>query len=226
MQGDFVIPNNSINSANILTGLHIDFVYRSIYSTNEKIVPITPLKLFYNCYLTGNFDKLRYFQHITNQANFITRKGFNINYLDTHLHVHILPKILDLLISYAKQNNINNIRCITMKFKYFPNYIYLLIKNGYFSQVFKIFLIYFFGFFMKKKLQKNKINFTKNLVLMPLARNGNYNEILYQLLNLFNEDVVEIVTHPGKIQQIPFDKYNQGRNIEYNSLIKLQFSNE
>lgn len=75
---------------------------------------------------------------------------------------------------------------------------------------------------MKKKLVKNNINFSKNLVLMPLAGKGNYNKLLYQLINLFKDDIVEIVTHPGEIQQKPFDKYNEGRNIEYNSLSNLK----
>jgi hypothetical protein len=109
-----------------------------------------------------------------------------------------------------------------MNFKYFPNYIFLLIKNGFLLQVFKIILLYFFGLFMKKKLVKNNINFSKNLVLMPLAGKGNYHELLYQLINLFKDDIVEIVTHPGEIQQKPFDKYNEGRNIEYNSLTNLK----
>ena len=222
MYGDFVIPDTRINFSNVLTGLHIDFIYRSVYSLNNKIVSISPFKLFLNCYLSKNFDKFTYFQHLTNQADFIKSKGFKINYLDTHLHIHIIPRILDILISYAKQNGINDIRCITMNFKYFPNYIFLLIKNGFLLQVIKIILLYFFGFFMKKKLVKNNINFSKNLVLMPLAGKGNYNKLLYQLINLFKDDIVEIVTHPGEIQQKPFDKYNEGRNIEYNSLTNLK----
>jgi len=221
MYGDFVIPDTRINISNVLTGLHIDFIYRSIYSANKKIVSISPFKLFLNCYFSRNFDKLKYYQHIKIQADFIKSKGFKINYIDTHLHVHILPKILDILISFAKQNSIEDIRCITMRFKYFPKYIYLLIKNGFTSQVFKIILLYFFGFFMKKKLVKNNISFSKNLVLMPFAGKGNFNELLYQLLNLFNDDFVEFVTHPGEIQQKPFDEYNEGRNIEYNSLTNL-----
>jgi len=195
------------------TGLHINY-------------NIPPLKLLYLIY-TKRLSDEQIKHSIARQFNFLKERRFKISYLDTHQHVHIIPGLLNLLIMIAKTEGIDSIRCITMSRRHLCFYLYSLIRFGFLAQVPKMILLYLGGFLMKIKLDKYKINYCKNLVLMPLAKSGNYEGLLKTFVKRFKGEDAELVTHPGlETENHNIDKYSEGRYTEYRSLLNLTTDSE
>ncbi|MDO8281289.1 MAG: ChbG/HpnK family deacetylase [Thermodesulfovibrionia bacterium] len=203
------------------TGLHIDFAVPmkgAIISTPPQISLIRLLFfIFINKFKAGHMIDVIKYQH-----DLLKSKGIKVLYLDTHKHVHIVPRILNALIFYAKNNGIKSIRCLTMERKYYLYYLRSLIRHGFLAQIPKMILLYSLGVLMKMKLDKSEIHYSNNLFLMPLALRGNYSGLLMDLLTKLKDEDAEIVTHPGlETECIGADTYIKGRYIEYSSLLKL-----
>ena len=203
------------------TGLHINLIAYMEGTRTRQDNRVSPLKLLYLLY-TKRLNDVQIKDSILHQLNFLEERGIKISYLDTHQHVHIIPRLLNLLIIFAKAKGIDSIRCITMSRKHVCFYLYSLMRFGFLTQVPKMILLYSFGFLMKMKLDKCKINYCKNLVLMPLAGSGDYEGLLKTLFKRFREEDAEFVTHPGlQMGTYLADKYSSGRYIEYCSLLNL-----
>jgi predicted glycoside hydrolase/deacetylase ChbG (UPF0249 family) len=153
------------------------------------------------------------------QFALLEKRGFNARYMDTHMHTHILPILLDLIIDAAKSKNINSIRCISMERRHLFFYFRSLLKFGFWAQAPKMILLYSIGMFMRSKLNKAGFNYCKNLILMPLAGEGDYPNLLREILHRFADEEAEIVTHPGLKTEKQYDYYSDGRIVEYDSLL-------
>jgi hypothetical protein len=81
------------------------------------------------------------------------------------------------------------------------------------------------GILMKNKLDKSNINYCRNLVLMPLAIEGDYPGLLKEFVKKFKDKDAELVIHPGKLEAVQCDNYSK-RYIEYNSIIDIFFNND
>ena len=217
MQGEYLAYNETILLQNIQTGLHINLTIDQW--KNKKT---SPVRLLYLCYIFKKININQLSELIHHQAEFIESKGFKIDYFDTHQHVHILPMVLKALILVAKKKGIKSIRCITMKKEHFSFYIYSLLRFGFIKQIPELCILYFTGYFMKRYLDKNQINYCDNLVLMPLAINGNYSALINCIYSRFKEINAEIITHPGLIQKNGFDEYVEGRKTEYETLLSFK----
>lgn len=218
MAGDYVINPDMQIMQKIQTGLHVNLTSNVERNDSKNR---SPIKLFYFCQIKRELDIDQLVDIILRQAEFIESKGIRISYLDTHQHVHIIPKLLMALTVVAKRKGINFIRCITMKNRYLPFYFYSLIRHGFVMQIPKLFFLYSMGFFMKRSLDKHQIQYCENLLLMPLALNGDYAGLMRSFYNMFKDKDAEIVTHPGLIQDTGFDEYVKGRKIEYEVLKTL-----
>ncbi len=222
-----VMANESIKylmsdiGKDIEVGLHISLTSYSKGPRMNQNKKISLLKLLYFIYARHlNINQI--VDDIKNQHEVLEYRGFKISYLDTHQHIHIIPKALKSLIIFAKTKGIYSIRCITIERRYLFFYLYSLIRFGFLTQVPKMIFLYSMGTLMKLKLDKAKINYCKNLVLMPLATSGDYSGLLKEFLNRFKDVGAEIVTHPGlKAKTINTDNYSAGRYIEYCSLKKI-----
>lgn len=219
-----VMANESIKYSvndiekNVEVGLHINLISytRGAGITRDK--KISPLKLIH-LICTKQLDINQIIDNIKDQLKVLEDRGFKISYLDTHQHTYTIPKVLRSLIIYAKTKRINSIRCITMENKYLFFYFYSLIRFGFLAQVPKMIFLYFMGKLMKLKLDKAKINYCKNLVLMPLAKRGDYPGLLKEFLGRFKGENAEIVTHPGLVSEMTYPDNYSGRYIEYCSLL-------
>ena len=200
----------------IETGLHVNLTLCS----DRRGEAISPLNFFYLCF-TNEMTTGKIIESIARQYKALQSKKFRISHLDTHHHVHIIPKVLNALIIFAKKNAINSIRCFTMDKKFFFLYLYCLIRFGFIAQVPKMIFLYLVGTIMKSEFDKCKIRYSKNLVIMPLAQKGDYAALLNELLRRFKDIDAEFVTHPGLIHAIREDKYTAGRKIEYDALKSL-----
>ena len=109
-----------------------------------------------------------------------------------------------------------------MRKRYLPFYFYSLIRYGFITQVPKLFILYSLGAVMKRTLDKYQIQYSKNLVLMPLALHGDYAGLIKSFYRRFKDQDAEIVTHPGLMQDTGFDEYIEGRKIEYEALQSFQ----
>lgn len=199
-------------------GLHLNFISYIKGEGINRSKGLSLLKLAYLIYRKKiKMDQVK--ASIADQFAVLERKGFKARYIDTHMHVHVLPRILDLIIDYAKSKKINSIRCISMERRHLFFYFRSLLKFGFLAQAPKMIFLYFIGMFMRLKLNKAKINYCKNLILMPLAGKGNYPGLLKEILSRFEDEEAEIVAHPGLEAEKKYDNYSGGRNIEYNSLL-------
>jgi len=194
----------------IATGLHIDLTTRR-----------SPLRLLLASYLTRGFRN-HITDQITAQSNLLSQRGIPISHLDTHQHVHILPSVFNALIATAQTHDIKRIRCLTMSFKHFIPYIIALLKFGFLRQIPKIIALYTFGCFMKRKLDRANITYCPNLVLMPLAKHGDYPGLLNTLIQQFQHTDAECVTHPGGLPVPETEPYTTGREIEFQALKTLR----
>lgn len=222
-----VMANESIRyssdiSNRVETGLHINLVHETgCGGMNQSSKKASLLKLLYLIY-TGRMNSGSILDSIDRQYNILTSKGFKVSHLDTHQHVHVVPKILKAIVTFAKKKDVFSIRCITMEGKYLIFYFYSLMRFGFFAQVPKMILLYAMGKVMKLKLDNAHINYCKNLILMPLAGKGNYTGLLQKILEKFYDKDVEIVVHPGLETMTGNGDGYRGRHIEYFSLLKQE----
>ncbi|RPI77463.1 MAG: ChbG/HpnK family deacetylase [Desulfobacteraceae bacterium] len=205
----------------IQTGLHIVLPVCKNRNGNGHAKLLIVWKLFFMSFFHATAKTEKLIESISHQYNTIIEQGFKVQHLDAHLHLHIIPGMLKPMILFAKGKQIHSIRCITMEIKFFVFYCFSLIRCGFASQIPKIVLLYTAGLFMKRVLDKHHIGYTRNLVLMPLASQGNYGELLQAVVSKAGERDVEIVTHPGFIQKCGFDDYIEGRQKEYEALNAL-----
>ncbi len=206
--------------AHVEAGLHFNLTLPLKYSSGQGI-ELSPLKLLFHI-VTGRLSKEQIMGYVEGQFEALVSKGFKFSYLDTHQHIHIIPFVLTALITFAKDKGIGSIRCITMEPGQMLFYLSSFIRHGFFKQVPKMLLLYALGGIMKTRLDREGIEYSRNLVLMPLAVGGDYPGLLKCLIERFRDSDVEIVTHPGmKPETIGPDGYGEGRYIEYSSLLNL-----
>ena len=202
------------------TGLHVNLLsYAKGVGINPK-TKLSPLKLLYFV-VSGKMDINKIMENIKLQHAILEQKGFKVSHMDTHQHVHIVPKILEALISYARANRIGKIRCITMEPGHLFFYLSSLARFGFMAQMPKIILLYLAGILMKIKLDRVHIGYCKNLIVMPLAEGGDYEGFLNEMINRFKDSDAELVTHPAfEMNTDRLDDYTKGRYVEYCSLLK------
>jgi len=212
---------NDINN-NVEIGLHINLVSNpEIVRTNQNKKKTSLLKLLYFLY-TGQLAIKNILDSINQQCKILESRGFEISCLDTHQHVHIVPRILKAVITYAKTKGIGAIRCITMEKRYLIYYFYSLIRFGFMKQLPKMILLYLMGIVMRMKFDKAGIAYCGNLILMPLATGGDYAGLLKDFLNKFKGKDTEIIIHPGlETEENSGDGY-MGRYIEYLSILQQE----
>lgn len=160
--------------------------------------------------------------HMRDQVQQITARGFVVRRLETHQHVHVVPQVLDALIAVAREHKITRIRCLTMAWCHLPYYFFALLRCGFFAQTLKMAALYTSGLWMKYKLDRAGLRYCPNLVLMPLAQGGNYSRLLGLLMGYFEKENAEMVVHPGTSGlNLAQEPYVAGRDIEYAALLAL-----
>ncbi len=202
---------------NVMTGLHVNLTVGTGKNDGQNNSFLRLIYLVYSNKLS--IKQIR--NNIRHQTAFLRNRGFEFSYLDTHHHIHIIPKVLKALILHAKTEGIRSIRCITMEKKYCIFYFYSLMRFGFMAQVPKMTFLYFAGLLMKARLDSAGITYCKNLILMPLATKGDYAGLLGSFIDKFESADSEIVTHPGPEAEIGGPDDYTGRFIEYRSLLSL-----
>ncbi|MCZ6633058.1 MAG: ChbG/HpnK family deacetylase [bacterium] len=204
-------------SNHVETGLHVNLTTPWPKQTQNH--PPSPWQLL-RASLKRRLSTDVLIAQISQQLALLKSRGLAISFLDTHHHVHLIPRILHALIHVAQHQNIEHVRCLTMRFRHFPGYVYALVKYGFISQIPRILTLYTCGLAMKASLDRAGLSYCPNLVIMPLATGGDYPGLLQTLLHQFQHQNAEFVTHPGfASQHLPNEPYVKGRTQEYQALL-------
>jgi len=100
-------------------------------------------QVFFIKYILGLIDLDDIEKELQAQLNKVIQSGIKISFINSHQHLHLLPRITDIIIKLAKDNNIEYIRTVTEPFN---------LKRGLFRALESLFLT------LLSNLAKNKIN--------------------------------------------------------------------
>ncbi len=174
-------------------------------------------KIFTHKYLVGKISLKQVEDELSAQIEKILDHGINITHIDSHQHLHMLPRILDTTIKLAKKYNIKFIRF--PKEKLYSYMFYDLRASGRIVQMISLNSLcsfvrkkipnridYFTGFFFGGKLNKQNLktlinNLPKHgtceLMCHPgfmelSSQNSNYRQV-EESIALRDSDVMEII---------------------------------
>ena len=129
--------------------------------------------------------------------------------LDGHIHIHLIPFIMDELISLKNEFNIVNIRMVNE-----PFFLYLKSLKTYFGiGLIKYIILKMLSSFQEKKLKKNGIGF--NDYFFGALFTG---KMKYDLVNSFSKrysnkpGICTVLFHPGRLKS---DDIYEGKNPQY-----------
>lgn len=173
-------------------GVHLNVIEGISLQNNEKFNN-NYLKLIY---LSNNS---LFLEQIEKEFRFQIEKVLKYtkpDHLDSHVHVHAIPKIFELTCKLAKEYDIKQIRTQFEKFYLVPD-IKKHINIKYPPNILKILLLNHFTFHNNKKLIKQYELQTNDYILGVGYTGLMDDKTIYQGLCAINEDaVVEAVIHP------------------------------
>jgi len=155
-------------------------------------------------YFLGSMKDSEINQKIKNQISKIKNDGFNITHIDSHQHIHIVPKILNICLNLAKEFDIGFIR--------FPSeaaiYNILDIKNTIRTLFLKSMCAV-----SKRILIKNNIKY--NDYFYGQFYSGNLDsKKLSRIIADIKDGIAELSCHPGYLTEEIKQKYPWHRNCE------------
>jgi predicted glycoside hydrolase/deacetylase ChbG (UPF0249 family) len=134
-------------------------------------------------------QQIKYFLKCINLAN-KTKK--NVLYLDSHLHIHTIPWLLDIILKLRKKYNIVFIRSLDEPF--ILSSVTNFSKFWFYKNIIKFVILKSFNIFNKKKLLKNKIN--TNKFFFGIINSGYMDQIYVKKVKKFNMKNSQILIHP------------------------------
>jgi predicted glycoside hydrolase/deacetylase ChbG (UPF0249 family) len=116
--------------------------------------------------------------------------GLTLSHIDSHRHIHLIPKLYDIVIELAKKYNINRVRMVneniltSMSVTKKCNFI---VNGG---------LIKFFLLKIFTKINMKKENFYKNISFYSILYTGVVEKDIFKQLYKKN-NLFEVMVHPG-----------------------------
>ncbi len=164
-------------------------------------------------YLSGNED---FMEQVEAEFRLQIEKVLNytkVDHLDSHVHVHAIPKIFELTCKLAKEYQINQVRTQFEKFYTVPD-IEFHLNFKYPPNLLKIMLLNSFTVKNNKKIQEHELK--TNDYLIGVGYTGMMNDkTLYCGLEAINQDcTVEALIHP--CNHINPKKAKSQHQIEFN----------
>ncbi len=146
-------------------------------------------------------------------------------FLDGHQHVHMIPWVFNIIFNLRKKNNIVSIR---IPDEIFAINIFDLLKLSILKNLFKCFIIKFFIYISKSKIDKIKYNYNFfGVIYSGLQNDKSLKKIILLSKKKTNKKKIEILLHPGyanskerKLFKKSFFEYfiSQDRKKESNAL--------
>lgn len=182
---------------NLGVGVHLTLVYEKPLSDQSKVKSlVTEEGLFHENYidfikkmLKNEINYHEVYNELSMQIAKVKNSGIKITHLDSHQHLHVLPKITDIVIDLAISNNIKAIRIPDEPFLFMGGYPFNLTR-----------LVGRSGLTFLSKLARVKIG---QKLYMPdhffgmLAGGNMREEYLLNIIRSLPHGVTEIMVHPA-----------------------------
>lgn len=160
---------------------------RSLINT-DGVFPATHVE-FMKKYFMGNINLPEVYSELSAQVQMI-KKHLSPTHLDSHQHLHILPKIFDIALTICKQENIHAMRIPAEPYTFSGQYPLtlgrLIGRTG----------LTFLSGLARAKLNKEKIKTTEHFFGMIAGGNMNTN-YLKNIIRQLPQGRTEIMMHPG-----------------------------
>lgn len=141
---------------------------------------------FFN-FISGRIVLDDIYKELKSQLDVLRKMNIKITHINSHEHIHLMPKIMDIFIRLAKECDIPVLRYPRQDRK---------AKPGSLSDMYKKFILSYFAGQTKKAVYDSGLLVTDFFLGLLDAGRLNESALLENLRNLKN-GVTELVTHPG-----------------------------
>lgn len=222
---------NLLKDNKLGVGVHLTLVASAPVGDPKKIASIVDAEgNFFSSYpefIKKNFFGLisldEVYQEFYAQISKVVSAGIHITHLDSHQHLHVLPGIIDVVISLAKEFRIKAVRVPAENYFFYDDFSFAryIGKCG----------LSFLAQRAKKKLQKENIISPDHF--WGMMAGGNMNDIkLNQIISTLPDGINEIMVHPGcntsELQKVFDWQYNWEQELsaltDKNVLKSLQYN--
>lgn len=196
-------------------GLHINLTQNfpiikkknSLIDNNKKFVGLN--KFIIN-YLFNRLSMKDIYNEIEAQIIKLKKNKIRISHLDSHQHIHMLPKIWNICNNLALKHGIKRVRITKEELFYHDNFV-LKIKK----------LIFYLLSIYNKKF--NKIKYLKFYGL-SLQESPIYDKLFFQ--KIINSNInTEFMVHLSNSNKInKNEKIKYGRKREFNQIVKMNYN--
>ena len=149
----------------------------------------------------------------------------SVTHIDSHVHVHSIPPIFDLVCKLANEYNIKQVRTQCEKLYVVPD-LYKHLNKNYFVNIIKNMLLKTFT--IKNKLLIEKYNLSTNHYIIGVLYTAMMNSLTlsYGLKAIKNDNVVvEALIHPCRYEDGTTDNHFDEFLITKNNKLKLEIEN-
>jgi hopanoid biosynthesis associated protein HpnK len=178
---------------------------KSLIASNGKFV--LNYKAFLSRYIMRKITLDEVYLEWESQIQEVLNSGININHIDSHQHLHMLPGLFNIAVALAHKYQINKIRML--------HHDIVSIQN------FKALILTSLSFANKKKIKRSGIAFADNFLGLKYSGHLDENIILKLLYNI-PAGTTEMMCHPGYADNIYYQKYtnwNYEPDIELKALV-------
>ncbi|HEY4509071.1 MAG TPA: ChbG/HpnK family deacetylase [Candidatus Paceibacterota bacterium] len=195
---------------NPLIGVHFVLV-------EEKATALERLwknhKTFFLKYIFGLVKLTDVEKELRVQMEVCKRAGVKISFINSHQHLHLLPKIMDIVVNLAKENNIDYIRTVSEPFT---------MKGGLFRGLESLFLS-FLSAKARRKIKKAGLKTNDIFIGFLGASNLQKQDIdlANSLAEKYPEKNVELGCHPGFENPNLIEKYKQWGRYNWQNELEL-----
>ncbi len=160
------------------------------------------------------------------QIEKVLSSGINITHLDSHVHVHAIPPIFEVVCKLAKEYNIKQVRTQFEKPYLIPD-IYIHLNKKYPVNLIKIALLNTFSTINKKTIKKYNLETNDYLIGVGYTSMMNNMTVSYGLNILKNKEniVAEALIHPCRYEDGIIDNHFTEYQITQSEKLKTAIEN-
>lgn len=160
-------------------------------------------EFFFNLFF-GKISLGDIYNELKAQLEALKKRGFEITHINSHEHIHIIPKVLNIFVKLAKEYGIAAIR--------YPREDRPS-KGFKFNELYKKCVLSYFSGMTENTLKNSGLLYTD--FFLGLIDAGKLTEkTLIEMLKRLKDGVTELVCHPGFLSPEVLDRYSWHKNCE------------
>lgn len=177
------------------TGLHLNLTYgkalnyNRLYNDNNGFFNLNYLSILIKSISQEEFLEAvekEFESQILRLLNF----GIAITHIDSHRHIHLIPKIYDIVVDLSAKYHIKRVRLIN------ENFLESLSMNKKYNFLFNGGLVKFILLTILSKINSKKFNTNNNIKFYSILYTGVVHKDIIEKLQL-SDHSYEIMVHPG-----------------------------